>query len=39
MMRQLDRRLVVVDETTPVRQADETTVPTAPAIANGGPQQ
>jgi putative nucleotidyltransferase with HDIG domain len=38
MMRQLDRRLVVVDEATPVRQADETTVPAVPATSNGGPQ-
>jgi putative nucleotidyltransferase with HDIG domain len=39
MMRQLDRRLVVVDEMTPVRQPDEATTPTIPAIPNGGPQQ
>ena len=36
MMRQLDRRLVVVDETTPVRQPDETTAPAVPST--GGPQ-
>ena len=36
MMRQLDRRLVVVDETTPVQQAGATTTAAAPVGRNGG---
>lgn len=36
MMRQLDRRLVVVDETTPVREAVESQANTPPARANSG---
>jgi putative nucleotidyltransferase with HDIG domain len=36
MMRQLDRRLVVVDEMTPVREAEVTTA--VPARGNGGAQ-
>ena len=37
MMRQLDRRLVVVDEVTPLRHTDEAAAPTLP-ITNGGQQ-
>ena len=36
MMRQLDRRLVVVDETTPVRQTQEPAPTAAPAGTSGG---
>jgi putative two-component system response regulator len=39
MMRQLDRRLVIVDETTPVRETSQLTVAAAPVAASGGGEQ
>lgn len=39
MMRQLDRRLIVVDETTPVREVEATVAAVTPASGNGGTSQ